>query len=43
LPEKQLLSRDIANRRISNRKMRETLALSLLYPDISTGLPAALG
>jgi nucleoside-diphosphate-sugar epimerase len=41
--EKRLAGRDLANRRILNGKMRKSLALSLLYPDISTGVPAALG
>ncbi|MBN9170179.1 MAG: hypothetical protein J0J11_09730, partial [Microbacterium sp.] len=32
-----------ANRRISNRKIREKLGVALRYPEITTGLPAALG
>jgi nucleoside-diphosphate-sugar epimerase len=35
--------RDTTNRRIANRKMREVLGVRLAYPDIITGLPAALG
>jgi nucleoside-diphosphate-sugar epimerase len=35
--------RDIPNRRISNHKMREVLGVRLAYPDITTGLPAAIG
>ena len=34
---------DGSNRRISNRRMRENLGVNLLYPDITTGVPAALG
>jgi nucleoside-diphosphate-sugar epimerase len=35
--------RDSANRRIANRKLREVLGVDLAYPDITTGVPAALG
>jgi nucleoside-diphosphate-sugar epimerase len=35
-------ARDEANRRISNRRLREELGVTLAYPDITTGLPAAL-
>ncbi len=35
--------RDTTNRRIANRKMREVLGVRLAYPDITTGLPAAIG
>jgi nucleoside-diphosphate-sugar epimerase len=35
--------RDSTNRRIANRKLREVLGLNLAYPDITTGVPAALG
>jgi nucleoside-diphosphate-sugar epimerase len=31
------------NKRIVNRKMREILGVALAYPDITTGLPAAIG
>jgi nucleoside-diphosphate-sugar epimerase len=34
---------DAANRRIANRRMRDRLGVELLYPDITAGLPAALG
>ena len=34
---------DDVNRRISNRRMRESLGVSLMYPDIQSGVPAALG
>jgi nucleoside-diphosphate-sugar epimerase len=36
-------NRDTTNRRIANRKMREVLGVRLAYPDITTGLPAAIG
>jgi nucleoside-diphosphate-sugar epimerase len=35
--------RDTTNRRIANRTMREVLGVALAYPDITTGVPAALG
>jgi nucleoside-diphosphate-sugar epimerase len=31
-----------ANKRVANRRLKEELALTLTYPDISTGLPAAV-
>jgi nucleoside-diphosphate-sugar epimerase len=34
--------RDEANKRVSNRRMREVLRVSLRFPDITTGLPAAI-
>jgi nucleoside-diphosphate-sugar epimerase len=34
---------DSANRRILNRRMREHLGVDLIYPDITSGVPAALG
>ncbi len=34
---------DTANRRIANRRMHNGLGVDLRYPDITTGLPAALG
>ena len=34
---------DETNRRISNRRMRESLGVNLVYPDIQSGVPAALG
>ncbi len=34
---------DAANRRIANRRMHDGLGVDLRYPDITTGLPAALG
>ncbi len=34
---------DTANRRISNRRMHNGLGVDLRYPDITAGLPAALG
>jgi nucleoside-diphosphate-sugar epimerase len=36
-------SRDSSNKQVSNRKMRQRLGLDLAYPDIYTGVPAALG
>jgi nucleoside-diphosphate-sugar epimerase len=35
-------SRDASNKRVCNHRMRERLGLTLRYPDIATGLPAAL-
>lgn len=35
--------RDATNKRIRNQRMREVLGLRLRYPDIATGLAAALG
>lgn len=34
---------DAANRRFLNRRMREHLGVDLIYPDLTSGLPAALG
>ena len=34
--------REESNKRASNRKLREELGVALAYPDITTGLPAAL-
>ncbi|HMB04041.1 MAG TPA: SDR family oxidoreductase [Isosphaeraceae bacterium] len=34
--------RDASNKRVSNRRMREALRVSLRFPDITTGLPAAI-
>jgi nucleoside-diphosphate-sugar epimerase len=36
-------ARDQTSKRVSNRRMKSGLGLTLLYPDITTGLPAALG
>ena len=35
--------REASNKRISNRRMHAELGLSLIYPDITTGVPAAIG
>lgn len=35
-------SREGSNKRVSNRRMHSDLGLSLLYPDILTGVPAAI-
>jgi nucleoside-diphosphate-sugar epimerase len=35
-------ARDATNKRVRNRRMKLGLDLTLLYPDITTGLPAAL-
>jgi nucleoside-diphosphate-sugar epimerase len=40
---RSLDDRDNTSRRIANRRMREVLGVHLAYPDITTGLPAALG
>lgn len=36
-------ARDLASRRVSNRRMKDELGVRLEYPDVSTGVPAALG
>lgn len=36
-------NREEANKRVSNRRMRAELGVELAYPDIATGVPAALG
>lgn len=36
-------AREEANKRVRNRRMKEELGVALTYPDITTGLPAALG
>ncbi len=35
-------SREESNRRISNHRMKDDLAVALAYPDITTGLPASV-
>jgi nucleoside-diphosphate-sugar epimerase len=35
-------ARDTTNKRLSNRRIKSGLGLNLVYPDITTGLPAAL-
>ena len=35
--------REGSNKRVSNRRMHDDLGLSLIYPDIATGVPAAIG
>ncbi len=35
--------RDATSKRVTNHRMKAGLGIELLYPDISTGLPAALG
>jgi nucleoside-diphosphate-sugar epimerase len=35
--------RDATSKRVANRRLKARLGLELLYPDISTGLPASLG
>jgi nucleoside-diphosphate-sugar epimerase len=36
-------ARDATSKRVANGRMRRGLGITLLYPDITTGLPAALG
>jgi nucleoside-diphosphate-sugar epimerase len=36
-------SRDATNKRAANHRMKRGLGLKLIYPDITTGLPAAIG
>ena len=35
-------ARDATNKRLSNHRIKNGLGLSLIYPDITTGLPASL-
>lgn len=37
------VTREASNKRISNRRLRAELGVSLAYPDITTGIPASLG
>jgi nucleoside-diphosphate-sugar epimerase len=41
-PEADLASRDHSNKRVANHRMKRRLGVALEYPDITTGLPAAL-
>jgi nucleoside-diphosphate-sugar epimerase len=41
-PGSSQAARDATNKRVSNRRMKRALGISLLYPDITTGLPDAL-
>ena len=36
-------ARDVVDRRICNRRIKAELGLKLLYPDVTVGVPAALG
>jgi nucleoside-diphosphate-sugar epimerase len=36
-------ARDVTSKRVDNRRMKSGLGVALLYPDITTGLAAALG
>jgi len=36
-------ARDLASRRVSNRRMKDELGVRLMYPDAAAGVPAALG
>ena len=42
LPGNLEASRDETNKRIANRRMKRGLGVDLVFPDITTGLPAAL-
>jgi nucleoside-diphosphate-sugar epimerase len=42
-PGRRETARDATNKRVSNDRMKRGLGIALLYPDIRTGLPAALG
>ena len=35
-------ARDATNKRVANQRMKARLGVDLIYPDITTGLPAAL-
>jgi nucleoside-diphosphate-sugar epimerase len=41
-PEGRESSRDATNKRVANHRMKRGLGLKLIYPDITTGLPAAI-
>jgi nucleoside-diphosphate-sugar epimerase len=41
-PENPARAREESNKRISNRRIREELQVDLTFPDIQTGLPAAV-
>jgi nucleoside-diphosphate-sugar epimerase len=41
-PETGKAARDETNKRVANHRMKRGLGLALTYPDITTGLPAAL-
>lgn len=41
-PANRDASRDATNKRVTNDRMKRGLGLKLIYPDITTGLPAAL-
>jgi nucleoside-diphosphate-sugar epimerase len=36
-------NRDATNKRVTNARMKRSLGFKLIYPDITTGLPAAIG
>ncbi len=36
-------ARDVADRKVRNRRMKSELGVALQYPDVATGAPAALG
>ncbi|MGP0063843.1 MAG: SDR family oxidoreductase [Isosphaeraceae bacterium] len=42
LPGSPEAARDATNKRVANHRMKRGLGITLLYPDITTGLPAAL-
>jgi len=42
-PESRESSRDATNKRVANHRMKRWLGLKLIYPDITTGLRAAIG
>ena len=41
-PEGTEARREETNKRVSNRRLRSELGVQLAYPDITTGVPAAL-
>lgn len=41
-PESREGRRDASNKRVSNRRIKEDLGILLRYPDVSSGIPAAL-
>jgi len=42
LPDSPEATREEANKRVSNRRMREELGFAPRYPDVATGIPAAM-
>ena len=41
VPDSPGVGRDATNKRVTNHRMKRGLGVELIYPDITTGLPAA--